>query len=85
MNRLVPIEIDVLSNSRLSMKAKGLYAMIMSLGKEEVRIDVLLLQTKESKPLIVKTLKELRAQGYVDVREFVNLKGQVVDYRISIL
>ncbi|MGQ7145838.1 hypothetical protein ACUOA8_42640, partial [Escherichia sp. SS-MK2] len=70
---------------RLSMKAKGLYAMIMSLGKEEVRIDVLLLQTKESKPLIVKTLKELRAQGYVDVREFVNLKGQVVDYRISIL
>ncbi|MED1302160.1 hypothetical protein BK704_11090 [[Bacillus thuringiensis] serovar konkukian] len=77
MNRLVPIEIDILSNSALSMKAKGLYAMIMSLGKEEVRIDVLLLQAKESKSMVVKTLKELHEQGYVDVWEFVNLRGQV--------
>ncbi|MES1052703.1 hypothetical protein FOA24_26765 [Bacillus thuringiensis] len=66
MNRLVPIEIDVLSNSSLCMKAKGLYAMIMSLGKEEVRIDVLLLQAKESKSMVVKTLKELHEHGYVD-------------------
>jgi len=85
MNRLVPIEIDVVSNPELSMNAKGLYAMIMSLGKEEVSIHVVLLQTKENKLMVGKTLKELKEQGCVDVREFMNLKGQVVDYRISIL
>ncbi|PGS83946.1 hypothetical protein COC69_01125 [Bacillus cereus] len=62
MNRLIPIEIAVLSNSTLSMKAKGLYAMIMSIEKEEVRIDVLLLQAKESKLMVVNTLKELKEQ-----------------------
>ncbi|WP_257205625.1 hypothetical protein [Bacillus cereus] len=44
-----------------------------------------MLQKKESKPVVVQALKELKKQGYVDVREFVNLRGQIVDYRISIL
>ncbi|MBW3496487.1 hypothetical protein [Bacillus sp. FDAARGOS_1420] len=85
MDRWIPIELAVLSNPELSMNAKGLYAMIISLGKEEVSINVVLLQTKENKLMVVNTLKELKEQGYVDVREFMNLRGQIVDYRISIL
>ena len=81
-NRYGTIPNDLLNSSKISFKAKGLYAFIQSKPDNwEFSAERISKQVKEGLPSVVSALKELETFGYLVRQRYQNNKGfWVVDY-----
>lgn len=81
-NRYGTIPNDLLNSSKISFKAKGLYAFIQSKPDNwEFSAERISKQVKEGLPSVVSALKELETYGYLVRQRYQNNKGfWVVDY-----
>jgi len=93
MQKLMIIETDdinigsdyFLGDSRISLKAKGLMAMLIAYPcRADFSLDVLSLFAKESENSIRTTMKELEAYGYLDRWQGRNKLGQMLPIRYVI-
>lgn len=70
---------DVLRDSRLSFRARGLLASILSRPDNwTARVTQLMNEGKEGREAIRSALDELKAHGYLVVKQYRNDKGQFV-------
>lgn len=68
-----------LCDSRISLKAKGLMAMMLAYPcKDDFKVDILSLFAKESENSIRSTMRELEAYGYLDRWQGRNELGQML-------
>lgn len=66
-----------LRDTRLSLKAKGLLSVMLSLSKDwDYSINGLVKISKEGKYAITETLKELKTYEYVQIKQYRDAKGQ---------
>lgn len=71
-------ERDVMENSSITLKAKGLFGYLMSRNEgEHVTLDGIVENVKESTPAVRSAIKELEAAGYL-VRKLDNSSGHAV-------
>ncbi len=76
---------DILRRKDLSLKAKGLMSLILSLPDSwDLTVNGLVAIVKESKNTIYSVLKELNGFGYVERNRVTNLSGKVVKWELLI-
>ena len=76
---------DILRKKDLSLKAKGLMSLILSLPDSwDLTVNGLVEIVKESKNTIYSILKELNGFGYVERNRVTNLTGKVVKWELLI-
>ena len=76
---------DILRKKELSLKAKGLISLILSLPDSwDLTVNGLVEIVKESKNTIYSILKELNKFGYVERNRVTNLTGKVVKWELLI-
>ena len=72
---------EILRRKDLSLKAKGLMSLILSLPDSwDLTVNGLVEIVKESKNTIYSVLKELNKFGYVERNRVTNLTGKVVKW-----
>jgi len=76
---------EILRRKDLSLKAKGLMSLILSLPDSwELTVNGLVAIVKESKNTIYSVLKELNGFGYVERNRVTNLSGKVVKWELLV-
>ena len=76
---------EILRRKDLSLKAKGLISLILSLPDSwDLTVNGLVEIVKESKNTIYSILKELNGFGYVERNRVTNLTGKVVKWELLI-
>ena len=76
---------DILRRKDLSLKAKGLMSLILSLPDSwDLTVNGLVEIVKESKNTVYTVLKELNKFGYVERNRVTNLSGKVVKWELLI-
>ena len=76
---------EILRRKDLSLKAKGLMSLILSLPDSwDLTVNGLVEIVKESKNTIYSVLKELNSFGYVKRNRITNLTGKVVKWELLI-
>ncbi len=76
---------DILRKKELSLKAKGLISLILSLPDSwDLTVNGLVEIVKESKNTIYSVLKELNKFGYVERNRVTNLSGKVVKWELLV-
>ena len=76
---------DILRRKDLSLKAKGLMSLILSLPDSwDLTVNGLVAIVKESKNTIYSVLKELNGFGYVERNRVTNLSGKVVKWELIV-
>ena len=76
---------EILRRKDLSLKAKGLMSLILSLPDSwELTVNGLVAIVKESKNTIYSILKELNGFGYVERNRVTNLSGKVVKWELLV-
>ena len=76
---------DILRKKELSLKAKGLISLILSLPDSwDLTVNGLVEIVKESKNTIYSILKELNKFGYVERNRVTNLTGKVVKWELIV-
>ena len=76
---------EILRRKDLSLKAKGLMSLILSLPDSwDLTVNGLVEIVKESKNTIYSVLKELNKFGYVERNRVTNLTGKVVKWELLI-
>ena len=76
---------EILRRKDLSLKAKGLMSLILSLPDSwDLTVNGLVAIVKESKNTIYSVLKELNAFGYVERNRVTNLSGKVVKWELLV-
>ena len=76
---------DILRRKDLSLKAKGLMSLILSLPDSwDLTVNGLVAIVKESKNTIYSVLKELNGFGYVERNRITNLTGKVVKWELLV-
>ena len=76
---------EILRRKDLSLKAKGLMSLILSLPNSwDLTVNGLVEIVKESKNTIYSILKELNGFGYVERNRVTNLTGKVVKWELLI-
>ena len=76
---------EILRRKDLSLKAKGLMSLILSLPDSwDLTVNGLVEIVKESKNTIYTVLKELNKFGYVERNRVTNLTGKVVKWELLI-
>ena len=76
---------DILRRKDLSLKAKGLMSLILSLPDSwDLTVNGLVAIVKESKNTVYSVLKELNKFGYVERNRVTNLSGKVVKWELLI-
>ena len=76
---------DILRRKDLSLKAKGLMSLILSLPDSwDLTVNGLVAIVKESKNTIYSILKELNGFGYVERNRLTNLSGKVVKWELLV-
>ena len=76
---------EILKRKDLSLKAKGLMSLILSLPDSwELTVNGLVAIVKESKNTIYNILKELNKFGYVERNRVTNLGGKVVKWELIV-
>lgn len=79
-SRYVVLDKTALEDPRLSLKAKGLHAYLLSKPDTwEIRVEHLIKHHKEGKTAIYSAIEELRATGYV-VRHEIRRFGRFNSY-----
>lgn len=56
---------DVFHNKNLSLEAKGIYALMMSIDKDEFDGKEILNLVKEDEEIVCKAVEELQSFGYI--------------------
>lgn len=76
MDSYIKIPGGVVSDKALSLRAKGLYAMILSLPSSwTCSIQYLTEESGESKHVVCKTVRELESKGYLERRQIIDENG----------
>ena len=76
---------EILRRKDLSLKAKGLMSLILSLPDSwDLTVNGLVAIVKESKNTIYSVLKELNGFGYVERNRVTNLSGKVVKWELLV-
>jgi len=76
---------EILRRKDLSLKAKGLMSLILSLPDSwDLTVNGLVEIVKESKNTVYTVLKELNKFGYVERNRVTNLSGKVVKWELLI-
>ena len=76
---------EILKRKDLSLKAKGLISLILSLPDNwELTVNGLVAIVKESKNTIYSILKELNKFGYVERNRITNRSGQVLKWELLV-
>ena len=76
---------EILRRKDLSLKAKGLMSLILSLPDSwDLTVNGLVEIVKESKNTIYTVLKELNGFGYVERNRVTNLTGKVVKWELLV-
>ena len=76
---------EILRRKDLSLKAKGLMSLILSLPDSwDLTVNGLVAIVKESKNTIYSILKELNGFGYVERNRVTNLTGKVVKWELLV-
>ena len=76
---------DILRKKELSLKAKGLISLILSLPDSwDLTVNGLVEIVKESKNTIYSILKELNKFGYVERQRIVDSSGKVVKWELIV-
>jgi len=76
---------EILRRKDLSLKAKGLMSLILSLPDSwDLTVNGLVEIVKESKNTIYSVLKELNGFGYVERNRITNLTGKVVKWELIV-
>ena len=76
---------EILRRKDLSLKAKGLMSLILSLPDSwDLTVNGLVEIVKESKNTIYSVLKELNKFGYVERNRVTNLTGKVIKWELLI-
>ena len=76
---------EILRRKDLSLKAKGLMSLILSLPDSwDLTVNGLVAIVKESKNTVYSVLKELNKFGYVERNRVTNLTGKVVKWELLI-
>jgi len=76
---------EILRRKDLSLKAKGLMSLILSLPDSwDLTVNGLVAIVKESKNTIYSVLKELNKFGYVERNRVTNLTGKVVKWELIV-
>ena len=76
---------EILRRKDLSLKAKGLMSLILSLPDSwDLTVSGLVAIVKESKNTIYSVLKELNGFGYVERNRVTNLSGKVVKWELLV-
>ena len=76
---------EILRRKDLSLKAKGLMSLILSLPDSwDLTVNGLVAIVKESKNTIYSVLKELNKFGYVERNRITNLSGKVVKWELLV-
>ena len=76
---------EILRRKDLSLKAKGLMSLILSLPDSwDLTVNGLVEIIKESKNTVYSILKELNGFGYVERNRVTNLSGKVVKWELLI-
>jgi len=76
---------EILRRKDLSLKAKGLMSLILSLPDSwDLTVNGLVEIVKESKNTVYSILKELNKFGYVERNRVTNLSGKVVKWELLI-
>ena len=76
---------EILKNKKLSLKAKGLMSLILSLPDNwDLTVNGLVEIIKESKNTIYTILKELNRFGYVERERITDSSGRVVKWELII-
>jgi len=76
---------EILRRKDLSLKAKGLMSLILSLPDSwDLTVNGLVAIVKESKNTVYSVLKELNKFGYVERNRVTNLSGKVVKWELLV-
>jgi predicted transcriptional regulator len=76
---------EILRRKDLSLKAKGLMSLILSLPDSwDLTVNGLVEIVKESKNTIYSVLKELNGFGYVERNRVTNLTGKVIKWELIV-
>lgn len=76
MDSYIKIPGGVVSDKALSLRAKGLYAIILSLPSSwTCSIQYLTEESEESKHVVCKTVQELESKGYLERRQIIDENG----------
>jgi len=76
---------EILRRKDLSLKAKGLMSLILSLPDSwDLTVNGLVAIVKESKNTIYSVIKELNGFGYVERNRVTNLTGKVVKWELIV-
>jgi len=76
---------EILRRKDLSLKAKGLMSLILSLPDSwDLTVNGLVEIIKESKNTVYTVLKELNKFGYVERKRITNLQGKVVKWELLV-
>ncbi len=76
---------EILKRKDLSLKAKGLMSLILSLPDSwDLNVNGLVAIVKESKNTIYSILKELNSFGYVERNRITDNKGKVVKWELVV-
>ena len=76
---------EILRRKDLSLKAKGLMSLILSLPDSwDLTVNGLVAIVKESKNTVYSILKELNGFGYVERNRVTNLSGKVVKWELLV-
>ena len=76
---------EILRRKDLSLKAKGLISLILSLPDSwDLTVNGLVEIVKESKNTVYSVLKELNKFGYVERNRVTNLSGKVVKWELLV-
>lgn len=85
-NNHVSLNTSCLRDTNLSLKAKGLHSLVMSLPDTwDFSINGICTITKESKDAIKSAIKELRESSYCIMQKLTNEKGQIAKFEYVFL